>query len=57
MDLSLGAAVTSLDPAARTVTTDAGAQLHYDKLLLATGFETAAPRGAWRRSRRRVLLA
>ena len=37
VDLSLGAAVTSLDPAARTVTTDAGAQLHYDKLLLATG--------------------
>lgn len=37
VDLSLGTAVTSLDPAARTVTTDAGAQLHYDKLLLATG--------------------
>jgi 3-phenylpropionate/trans-cinnamate dioxygenase ferredoxin reductase component len=37
VDLSLGAAVTSLDPAARTVTTGAGAQLHYDKLLLATG--------------------
>jgi 3-phenylpropionate/trans-cinnamate dioxygenase ferredoxin reductase component len=37
VNLSLGAAVTSLDPAARTVTTDAGAQLHYDKLLLATG--------------------
>jgi 3-phenylpropionate/trans-cinnamate dioxygenase ferredoxin reductase component len=37
VDLSLGAAVTSLDPAARIVTTDAGAQLHYDKLLLATG--------------------
>jgi 3-phenylpropionate/trans-cinnamate dioxygenase ferredoxin reductase component len=37
VDLSLGAAVTSLDPAARTVTTDTGAQLHYDKLLLATG--------------------
>jgi 3-phenylpropionate/trans-cinnamate dioxygenase ferredoxin reductase component len=37
VDLSLDAAVTSLDPAARTVTTDAGAQLHYDKLLLATG--------------------
>jgi 3-phenylpropionate/trans-cinnamate dioxygenase ferredoxin reductase component len=33
----LGAAVTSLDPAARTVTTDAGTQLHYNKLLLATG--------------------
>jgi 3-phenylpropionate/trans-cinnamate dioxygenase ferredoxin reductase component len=37
VDLSLGPAVTSLDPAARAVTTDAGAQLHYDKLLLATG--------------------
>jgi 3-phenylpropionate/trans-cinnamate dioxygenase ferredoxin reductase subunit len=37
VDLSLGTAVTSLDPAARTVTTDTGAQLHYDKLLLATG--------------------
>ena len=31
------AAVTSLDPATRTVTTATGAQLHYDKLLLATG--------------------
>jgi 3-phenylpropionate/trans-cinnamate dioxygenase ferredoxin reductase subunit len=37
VDLSLGAAVTSLDPAARTVTTDTGVRLHYDKLLLATG--------------------
>ena len=37
VDLSLGAAVTSLDPASRTVTTATGAQLHYDKLLLATG--------------------
>jgi 3-phenylpropionate/trans-cinnamate dioxygenase ferredoxin reductase component len=37
VDLSLGTAVTSLDPAARTVTTHAGAQLYYDKLLLATG--------------------
>jgi 3-phenylpropionate/trans-cinnamate dioxygenase ferredoxin reductase subunit len=37
VDLSLGSLVTSLDPAARTVTTNAGARLHYDKLLLATG--------------------
>ena len=37
MDLSLGNAVTSLDPATRTVTTATGAQLAYDKLLLATG--------------------
>jgi 3-phenylpropionate/trans-cinnamate dioxygenase ferredoxin reductase subunit len=37
VDLFLGAAVTSFDPAARTVTTDTGARLHYDKLLLATG--------------------
>ena len=37
VDLSLGNAVTSLDPATRTVTTASGAQLHYDKLLLATG--------------------
>jgi 3-phenylpropionate/trans-cinnamate dioxygenase ferredoxin reductase component len=37
VDLSLGSVVTSLDPAARTVTTDTGAQLHFDKLLLATG--------------------
>ena len=37
MDLSLGNAVTSLDPATGTVTTATGAQLHYDKLLLATG--------------------
>jgi 3-phenylpropionate/trans-cinnamate dioxygenase ferredoxin reductase subunit len=37
VDLSPGAAVTSLEPAARTVTTDTDARLHYDKLLLATG--------------------
>jgi 3-phenylpropionate/trans-cinnamate dioxygenase ferredoxin reductase component len=37
VDLSLGSVVTSLDPAARTVTTGTGAQLHFDKLLLATG--------------------
>jgi 3-phenylpropionate/trans-cinnamate dioxygenase ferredoxin reductase component len=37
VDLSLRAAVASLDPTARNVTTDSGAQLHYDKLLLATG--------------------
>jgi 3-phenylpropionate/trans-cinnamate dioxygenase ferredoxin reductase subunit len=29
--------VTSLDPAARTVTTATGGQLGYDKLLLTTG--------------------
>src|SRR5215207_10717401 len=39
VELSLGGAVTSLDPALRTVTTAAGTQLHYDKLLLATGSE------------------
>jgi len=37
VELSLGSPVTSLDPASRTVTTAAGAQLDYDKLLLATG--------------------
>jgi 3-phenylpropionate/trans-cinnamate dioxygenase ferredoxin reductase component len=37
VELSLGDAVTSLDPAARTVTTSTGTQLRYDKLLLATG--------------------
>jgi 3-phenylpropionate/trans-cinnamate dioxygenase ferredoxin reductase component len=37
LELSLGSAVTSLDPATRTVTTATGARLHYDKLLLATG--------------------
>ena len=37
VDLSMGGAVTSLDPAARTVTTASGAELEYDKLLLATG--------------------
>ena len=37
VDLSLGSVVTSLDPAARTVTTKTGTQLHFDKLLLATG--------------------
>ena len=37
VELRLGAAVTSLDPALRTVTTATGVQLGYDKLLLATG--------------------
>jgi 3-phenylpropionate/trans-cinnamate dioxygenase ferredoxin reductase component len=41
VDLSLGTAVTSLDPASRTVTTAAGTELRYDKLLLTTG---SAPR-------------
>jgi 3-phenylpropionate/trans-cinnamate dioxygenase ferredoxin reductase component len=37
VELRLNDAVTSLDPAARTVITAGGAQLRYDKLLLATG--------------------
>jgi len=38
VELSLGSAVTSLDPSSRTVSTAiGGAQLSYDKLLLATG--------------------
>jgi 3-phenylpropionate/trans-cinnamate dioxygenase ferredoxin reductase component len=37
VELRLGTAVTSLDPAARTVTTASGVQLDYDKLLLTTG--------------------
>jgi 3-phenylpropionate/trans-cinnamate dioxygenase ferredoxin reductase component len=37
VELSMGSAVTSLDPASRTVTTATGARLRYDKLLLATG--------------------
>jgi 3-phenylpropionate/trans-cinnamate dioxygenase ferredoxin reductase subunit len=37
VELSLGSAVTSLDPASRTVITAKGDQLRYDKLLLATG--------------------
>jgi 3-phenylpropionate/trans-cinnamate dioxygenase ferredoxin reductase component len=37
VELSLGSAVTSLDPASRTVITTNGDQLRYDKLLLATG--------------------
>jgi 3-phenylpropionate/trans-cinnamate dioxygenase ferredoxin reductase component len=37
VELCLGTAVTSLDPAARTVTTASGVQLGYDKLLLTTG--------------------
>jgi hypothetical protein len=32
VELSLGSAVTSLDPATRTVTTATSARLHYDKL-------------------------
>jgi 3-phenylpropionate/trans-cinnamate dioxygenase ferredoxin reductase component len=37
VELRLGDAVISLHPAARTVITTSGAQLGYDKLLLATG--------------------
>jgi 3-phenylpropionate/trans-cinnamate dioxygenase ferredoxin reductase subunit len=37
VELRLGGAVTSLHPSSRTVTTATGAQLHYDRLLLATG--------------------
>jgi 3-phenylpropionate/trans-cinnamate dioxygenase ferredoxin reductase subunit len=37
VELRLGTAVTSFDPAARTVTTATGVQLGYDKLLLTTG--------------------
>jgi 3-phenylpropionate/trans-cinnamate dioxygenase ferredoxin reductase subunit len=37
VELLLGTAVTSLDPALRTVTTATGVQLGYDKLLLTTG--------------------
>ena len=37
VELCLGVALTSLDPATRTVTTATGTQLRYDKLLLATG--------------------
>src|SRR5215211_4946148 len=37
VELRLGTAVTSFDPAARTVTTATGVQLDYDKLLLTTG--------------------
>ena len=37
VELRLGTAVTSLDPAAGTVTTATGVQLGYDKLLLTTG--------------------
>jgi 3-phenylpropionate/trans-cinnamate dioxygenase ferredoxin reductase component len=37
VELRLGTAVTSLDPAARTVTRATGVQLGYDKLLLTTG--------------------
>jgi 3-phenylpropionate/trans-cinnamate dioxygenase ferredoxin reductase subunit len=37
VELRLSDAVTSLDPAARTVINASGAQLRYDKLLLATG--------------------
>src|SRR4029453_12006715 len=37
VELRLGTPMTSLDPAARTITTASGAQLGYDKLLLTTG--------------------
>lgn len=37
VDLRLGSAATSIQRAAHTVTLSGGAELHYDKLLLATG--------------------
>ena len=37
VELRLGTTVTSVEPASRTIATDTGAQLHYDKLLIATG--------------------
>jgi 3-phenylpropionate/trans-cinnamate dioxygenase ferredoxin reductase component len=37
VELRLGTPMTSLDPAARTITTASGAQLGFDKLLLTTG--------------------
>src|SRR6185312_509272 len=37
VDLRLGTRATDLDPAGHTVTLDGVTQLHYDKLLLATG--------------------
>ena len=37
VDLRMGQSATALDPAARTVTTDAGETLAYDALLIATG--------------------
>jgi NADPH-dependent 2,4-dienoyl-CoA reductase/sulfur reductase-like enzyme len=41
VDLRLGVTVTSVDPAGRTVTTEAGDSMGFDRLLLATG---ASPR-------------
>jgi NADPH-dependent 2,4-dienoyl-CoA reductase/sulfur reductase-like enzyme len=41
VDLRLGVTVTSVDPAARTITTAGGDSVGYDRLLLATG---ASPR-------------
>ena len=37
VELRLGTTVTSVEPASRTIATDTGAQLHYEKLLIATG--------------------
>jgi 3-phenylpropionate/trans-cinnamate dioxygenase ferredoxin reductase component len=37
VELRLGTTVTSVEPASRTIATDTGARLHYDKLLIATG--------------------
>ena len=37
VELSLGGTVTSLDPAARSMTSATGTRQRYDKLLLATG--------------------
>jgi NADPH-dependent 2,4-dienoyl-CoA reductase/sulfur reductase-like enzyme len=54
IDLRLGTTVVDLDLAARTVTTEAGDQLPYDDLVLATGAAPLVP--DWARRRGGVLV-
>jgi 3-phenylpropionate/trans-cinnamate dioxygenase ferredoxin reductase subunit len=57
VELHLGTAVTSLDPAARTVTTATGGQLGYDKVAADDRVDTATPQRARGRPGRRALPA
>ena len=43
VDARLGVTVTKIDPAAKTVTTDSGETVSYDKLLIATGSNPFIP--------------
>ena len=57
IELRLGTAAESIDPASATVSLAGGEELPYDALLLTTGARAARDLGARRRARRRPLPA